>query len=102
MSPQTVLAPLADLLKTILQSSRWEDVEDHLTSALTPYQFKLGDECRSVLLEVFKRCAEGNYTSSKFTDLICDVWEMHQTDDTDAAAGGQVVHDFTTKYRSNE
>ena len=102
MSPRTVLASLADLLQTILQSSRWEDVEDHVTSALTPYQFKLGDECRSVVLEVFKRCAEDIYPTSNFVDLIRDVWEMHQTDDTEAAAGGQVVHDFITKYRSNK
>ncbi|KAL3802827.1 hypothetical protein HJC23_007604 [Cyclotella cryptica] len=101
MAPQTVLAPLADLLQTLLKYSRWEDVEDQLASALTPYQFKLGNECKSVVIEVFRRCAEGSYPSSNFGDLIHDVWELHQTDDTDATAGGQVVHDFMTKYRSN-
>jgi hypothetical protein len=101
LSPQTVVSPVADLMQSILQFSQWEEVEPSITSALTPYQFKLGDDCKLVVLDVFKRCAGGSYPSPNFEDLVSDVWNMHQTDDTESIAGGQIVNDFITKHRSN-
>jgi hypothetical protein len=100
VSLQEVISSTASLLHTILKSSNWQDVEMSITPVLSSYQFKLGDECRSVVLEIFKRCTEGTYPASNFGDLIFELWDMHQADDTEATAGGQLVQDFISKYKT--
>jgi hypothetical protein len=75
VSLQEVISSTASLLHTILKSSNWQDVEMSITPVLSSYQFKLGDECRSVVLEIFKRCTEGTYPASNFGDLIFELWD---------------------------
>ena len=96
--PQEVIMPFSSLIHTILQFSRWEEVQPTVASVLVSCQFKLGDECRHAVLEILRRCTETGYPASNFGDLTFDLWSMHQTDDS---AGGQVVHDFITKYHVN-
>jgi hypothetical protein len=95
---QDMIAPMASLIHEILHSSNWQEVDGPVVSILSSYQFKLGDECKEAVIKVFKRCSEGVYPLSNFGDFIFDVWDMHQTDDTEATAGAQVVSDFIAKH----
>ena len=98
--PQETVAHISSLMYSILQSSQWIDVEAPITSVLgSQHKFKLGDDCKAVAIEKFKCCTEGSYPFSNFSDLVFEIWDMHQTDDTEATAGGQMVHDFITKHR---
>ena len=101
--PQKSVIPTSNLLYSILQSSQWMDIEASITSVLSsPHTFKLGDGCKTVMIAKFKCCAEGSYPFSNFCDIVFDLWGMHQTDDTEATAGGQMMHDFITKYGVQE
>ncbi|ACI64744.1 predicted protein [Thalassiosira pseudonana CCMP1335] len=100
VSPPETLAPLSDLLQTILISSQWTDVEPSLSGVVNCNQFKLGPDAKTVILEAFKQCTTVDHTSSTVGGMITDIWKMHQTDDTGAVAGGQAVLDFVTRYRA--
>ena len=101
-TPQHNIVKVACLMHRILQSSNWAEVEASITPTLTSNRFQLGDECRTTVLQVMKRCTDSNcYPTSNFGDFISDVWNMHQTDDSHATVGGQMVHDFVTKYNAN-
>lgn len=98
---QEAVPLLASLMHAVLQSSNWLEVEAPITSIFGSYQFKLGDECKAAVVQIFKRCSEGGIPASHFSDMIFDLWDMHQTDDTEATAGGQLVHDFIKKHTVN-
>lgn len=100
-TPQDNVAKVACLMQMILQSSSWDEVEASITPILTSNRFQLGDVCRSTVIQVMKRCTDSSYPSSNFGDFVFDVWDMHQTDDSHATVGGQMVHDFVTKYNTN-
>lgn len=101
-SPQEVVPSLSSLIHAILLSSTWQEVETPVNTVFSSYHFKLGDECNAAVVQIFKRCSEGVFPSSNFSDLIFDIWDMHQTDDTEATVGGQLVHDFIAKHTKDE
>ena len=45
-----------------------------------------------------RRCVDGTILLTFFIELFSDLWDMHQTDDLGAIAGGNVVKKFEQKY----
>ena len=98
LSPREVIEYITNLLQAIFVHSQWKDVEASACAALSCSQFKLGDEAKSVVLEVFEKCTVSGYTPANFGNMLADMWDMHQTDDVGAIAGGQAVLEFVQKY----
>ena len=98
VSPQEVISPMSELIYAILACSQWGEVEGSISAAINSNQFKLGDEIRSILFEEFKKCTVDGYPPPNFESMIADIWNMHQTDDTGAIAGGDTVLEFAQKY----
>ena len=96
--PLDVVSDFASLIQQILSLSRWQDVEASISAAFCTNQFLLGEEVKTVAVATFKRCTDSEYPTSKFADMITDMWHMHQTDDTGAIAGGEAVLEFVKKF----
>ena len=92
------LSKFSSLIQQILFSSQWQDVEASISAALCTNQFLLGDEVKRVAVTTFERCTRNKYPASTFTDMITEMWNMHQTDDTGAIAGGEAVLQFVKKF----
>jgi len=98
ISPLDVVADFASLIQQILFHSKWQDVETSINAAFCTNKFLLGEEVRAVAIASFRSCTESSYPISTFADMITDMWQMHQTDDTGAIAGGESVLQFVTKF----
>lgn len=96
--PLDTVAEFVSLIQQILAVSQWQDVEASISAAFCTNQFLLGDEVKAVAVASFKRCTESQCPTSTFEDMIKDMWNMHQTDDTGAIAGGEAVLDFVKKF----
>eukprot|EP00985_Skeletonema_marinoi_P032421 scaffold39130_cov139-Skeletonema_marinoi.AAC.4 len=96
--PLDAVTDFASLIQQILSPSQWQDVEASISAAFCTNQFLLGDEVKTVAIATFKRCIESKYPASTFADMITDMWNMHQTDDTGAIAGGEAVLQFVKKF----
>lgn len=96
--PLDALSKFSSLIQKILISSQWQDVEASIRAALCTNQFLVGDEVKRVAVTTFERCTGNEYPASTFADMITDMWNMHQTDDTGAIAGGEAVLQFVKKF----
>ena len=45
-----------------------------------------------------RQCVDGTILPTYLIDFFSDLWDMHQTDDLGAIAGGNVVKKFEQKY----
>ena len=96
--PCDFIDPTAGLLHVIFKTSPPEEAEASTVTALQQEQFRVGDEARNVTMVVFANCARGTYPLSNFMEFIADLWQLHQSDDTGAVAGGDEVIRFCKKY----
>ncbi len=98
VAPREVVGPATNLIKLILKCSQWGEIEGSIGVALNSNQFKLGDAVREIMVDNFKRCSINGYPPANFDGIVADIWQMHQTDDTGAIAGGEAVAEFVKKY----
>ncbi len=96
--PVETVIDFTSLIQQILSPSQWQDVEASISAAFSTNKFLLGDEVKTVAIATFKRCSGSDYPESVFADMITDMWNMHQTDDTGAIAGGEAVLQFVEKF----
>jgi len=95
---QEVVGPTINLIKSILKHSQWDQIEGSIGSALNSNQFKLGDAAREIMFDNLKQCSMNGYPPANFDGIIAEIWQMHQTDDTGAIAGGEAVAEFVKRY----
>eukprot|EP00568_Trieres_chinensis_P003772 CAMPEP_0183311686 /NCGR_PEP_ID=MMETSP0160_2-20130417/38383_1 /TAXON_ID=2839 ORGANISM="Odontella Sinensis, Strain Grunow 1884" /NCGR_SAMPLE_ID=MMETSP0160_2 /ASSEMBLY_ACC=CAM_ASM_000250 /LENGTH=75 /DNA_ID=CAMNT_0025476335 /DNA_START=143 /DNA_END=367 /DNA_ORIENTATION=+ len=71
-----------------------EEAEASTVMALQQEHFRVGNEARNAALIIFASCARGTYPMTSLLDFTADLWQLHQTDDTGAVAGGDEVIRF--------
>jgi len=96
--PRETLDRAAELLHSILLMSSNEESETAIMSSLRQEYFMLGDEAVAVTVKVLSLCANGSASPSLLMELFSYLWQLHQSDDTGAVAGGEAVEKFKLKF----
>jgi len=99
LAPRGGLAYLTNLLLTILNVSKWSEIEQAVLAAMESGKFQLGEEVTRVTIASLKDSTESACVSSNLSEMIDNLWAMHQRSETDGTiAGEELVQDFLQKY----
>lgn len=96
-----VLADVAELLTLLLRTSSTRETEAYLVASLRQDHFLLGDRARNVALGILIRSGvvqQNALSSSDLALFLEDVWQLHQSEDTDALPGSDEVARFVLRY----
>ena len=101
LAPRGGLAYLTNLLLTILNVSKWSEIEHAVLAAMGSEKFQLGEEVTRVTIASLRDSTERACVSSNLSEMIECLWAMHQQSETDGTiAGEELVQDFLQKYRN--